>query len=79
MDWENRRDLLKLERDWNSYGARPIEPAAMKGVERLMALLRSVHPQVTPTNSGGLQVEWHEQGIDCEIEIGADGSVQPFE
>jgi len=26
-------------------------------------------PSIVPTNSGGIQLEWHRNGVDLEIEV----------
>ena len=35
-------------------------------------------PSVVPTYEGGLQVEWHRNGVDLEIEISPDGNAEYF-
>lgn len=85
-DWLSRieeafQSLLTLPENWDSYGARMIEPRA---VQAAIALLRSIvqrgtpQPAVVPTNRGGIQIEWHTCGIDLEIEIMAPGEVRVF-
>lgn len=44
-----------------------VRPAVRALLEHLPP--RGAPPQVVPTNSGGIQLEWHEQGVDLEIEI----------
>ena len=60
-----------LPRDWNSDNPRQIEP---KSIEKILAVLLTIldsdstPPAVVPTTRGGVQVEWHQNGIDLEIE-----------
>ncbi len=35
-------------------------------------------PSVVPTHEGGVQVEWHRNGVDLEIEISPDGNAEYF-
>ncbi len=64
-------ELLWLKRDWDSYGARPIEPrnvvAMLEFLVRVMAN-DTPAPSVVPTSRGSVQVEWHMGGVDVEIE-----------
>ena len=68
--------LLHLTEDWDSHGANPL---AIKSIENLIILLPQgipwdvPAPSVVPTVSGGIQLEWHRQGIDLEIEIPPSG------
>jgi len=73
--------LLALEPNWDSYGAPPIDPDRLfYGLNLLTSLLPSgtPAPAVVPTNSGGVQFEWHTQGIDLELEVIAVGKVNLF-
>jgi hypothetical protein len=66
------REFLTLPANWNSYGARTIQPDV---VDATIQLLRRVaqpnmpQPIVVPTVRGGVQLEWHMRGIDLEIEL----------
>ncbi|HEX5483393.1 MAG TPA: hypothetical protein VFZ08_12280 [Terriglobia bacterium] len=74
-------DLMDLRPNWDSYGAGPIEGRA---VERAVPLLfqlmtdDSPSPSTIPTSMGGIQLEWHQQGIDLEITIPPIGLVTAF-
>jgi len=73
--------LLSLPRDWNSDNPRRIEP---KSIEKILALLLTIldsdstPPAVVPTTRGGVQVEWHQNGIDLEIEALSSGKLEFF-
>jgi len=68
-------DLLTLPHDWNSYGAGAIDP---KIVLYAMTFINGLlvpgipAPRVVPLSSGGLQLEWHRQGVDLEIVFDRD-------
>jgi hypothetical protein len=71
-------NVLDLEENWDGYGGRPVRPAAVRAALDLLKgemRYRSAPPAVVPTSSGGIQLEWHERGIDFEIEVDPDGGV----
>jgi hypothetical protein len=69
-------ELLALPAGWNSYAAAPIAPEA---TQRALALLDAAMPfngqlpSLVPLSSGGVQIEWHVNGLDIEIEVPAPG------
>lgn len=64
---EDRLDgFLKLNFDWNGYGAEPISGIATATAKNLA---------VFPTPRGGVQFELHAGDSDVEIEIDAKGQV----
>jgi len=74
-------DLLGLQAGWNSYSAKPIEPRnAIRAVQLLFELLGSVTPQpiVVPTPRGGIQLEWHTQGVNIEVYINSPTDISFF-
>jgi hypothetical protein len=69
--------LLLLPFDWNRRGAPPIEPTAIRAaIDALWSFMadRSSIPQWTPTRTGGVQLDWHENGIDLEMEFPPDAA-----
>jgi hypothetical protein len=73
--------LLLLPHGWDRQGALPIDSSsiqsAMESLSSIMSSNSSV-PQWTPTQRSGVQLDWHENGVDVEIafEPGAvDGHV----
>jgi hypothetical protein len=79
MTEEAIESLLTLPENWDSYGARAIESRAVRAaIELLRSIVQLDTPQpvVVPTNQGGIQIEWHTQGIDLEIEITAEREVR---
>ena len=64
--------LFRLERNWDSYGALPLNEKTVKSaLEVLFSVMNYISPapSVVPTVTGGLQFEWHTGGIDLEIAI----------
>jgi hypothetical protein len=72
-------DLLTLPPNWNSYQAGTIDSQivhdAMNFINGVLGPT-SPAPRVVPLSSGGLQLEWHRQGIDLEVVF--DRGEQPF-
>ena len=71
----------ELEENWDSYGARPIDPrCAETTTNLLLSVLDSgtPKPSVVPTSRGGIQLEWHRAGVDLEIEIESPDRVNVF-
>jgi hypothetical protein len=66
-----------LKADWDSYGALPIDPRAIECARRLLAVM-SHEPQMVPTTRGGVQFEWHRDGIDVELDIPPEGAALFF-
>jgi hypothetical protein len=72
-------DLLALPPNWDSYGAGAID---LKVVHDAMNVINgllgptSPAPRVVPLSSGGLQLEWHRQGVDLEVVF--DQDEEPF-
>jgi hypothetical protein len=65
-------ELGRLEENWDSYGARRIDPHCIEAAANLLRAVMNAAtpmPSVVPTNRGGIQLEWHRGGIDLEIEI----------
>jgi hypothetical protein len=70
--------LISLRPNWDSYGARPIDPnAVIFALEFLRTSLPhdGKAPQIVPTSTGGLQLEWHANGVDLEVEVDPSGDV----
>jgi hypothetical protein len=80
-----KRDLAKrlaefmtLPEDWDSHGAPQLSFeiffAALKNLESMMTP-ETLLPDVVPTVRGGIQIEWHDRGIDVEVEVEPDKPV----
>ena len=64
--------LTELKQGWDSYGAPPIRWDA--GLFALIILHNTMLPgtplpQIVPTSVGGIQLEWHERGVDLELHV----------
>jgi hypothetical protein len=74
-------ELRRLPAGWDGHGGNPISRTV---VDYACALLpRLVRPGVpppfiAPIPSGGLQLEWHRNGWDLEIEISGPGRVYAY-
>jgi len=56
-----------LKENWDTYGAEPIHPEAIKlalGIDKVLNDFCAV-----PTSDGGVQLEKHSKRFDIEIEI----------
>lgn len=74
-------ELLQLEPDWDSYGARRVEPRTIPyGLDLLKYSMREATPTplVVPAPRGGLQFEWHTGGMDLEVEVLPDGRLSYY-
>src|SRR5436190_7523309 len=70
--------LFDLRDGWDGGSARALNLQAVDvGLHVLSQLLQpwSPAPAVVPTAAGGLQFEWHDQGIDLEIGVDPSGHV----
>ncbi len=68
---ESLARLLQLEANWDSYGAPPInahEAAGLLGLLNDVMRRSTPAPAIVPTSRGGVQAEWHRNGVDLEIE-----------
>ena len=64
--------LGDLKENWDSYGARRIDPfCAMAAVDLILSVMGAdvPIPAVVPTSRGGVQLEWHCGGMDLEIVV----------
>jgi hypothetical protein len=64
--------LAQLPAGWDSYGAPMVRrDAGHFALEILDGVMRSMTPppQIVPSATGGVQLEWHEKGIDLEIHV----------
>lgn len=69
---ENLGRLLAMPRNWDTYGAKRVDPACVvSAFETALAVMQdeTPSPSVVPTSEGGVQLEWHIRDIDLEIEF----------
>jgi len=75
---EQLRELSRLERNWNSYGADPIAASAISHAANLIAVMAergSTEPWVVPLPDGGVQVEWQGGAGRLDVEVAPDGAL----
>ncbi len=68
--------ISKLPQNWDGYGASQVSSHAITKALRLIHWLverQAPRPHVVPTTAGGIQIEWHQNQVDAEIDIAADG------
>jgi len=69
---DRMRELVMLPVGWDGHDGRPVEiDVAVFAVQFLWQTLEpdSPAPQIVPLSYGGVQLEWHEQGMDLEVEV----------
>jgi hypothetical protein len=74
---QDPKELLKLERGWDSYDGKPVDPQTLEKAEEFAGLVKhllSCDPWYVPTNGGEVQVEWHCDGWDVEIFVSRRGA-----
>jgi len=67
-------ELRGLPVGWDGHGGKPLDGAVADFTLHL--LIKAMPsgtplPQLVPLSHGGVQLEWHDDGIDLEIEIEA--------
>jgi len=55
--------------DWDTYGADPLDDRAIEAAKRFL----SHGPAIVPLNDGGIQLEWHIDDLDLELEFDKSG------
>jgi hypothetical protein len=64
--------LLGLPENWDGHGGKQIRVENVQFAYHFLA--QTLHPntpapQIVPLSHGGLQLEWHQKGIDLEVEV----------
>ena len=75
---EKLNELVELPENWDGHNGAQIErDIAGFALSLLLQTLKSdaPSPQIVPLNNGGLQMEWHQNGIDLEVEVEAPNRV----
>lgn len=68
--------IATLPENWDSYGALPVSGEAITSSLVVLSHLISYalpRPQVGPTVRGGVEFEWHKDGVDLEIQTEISG------
>jgi hypothetical protein len=74
---QSLKRLVELPANWDFQGATPVSIEAVASVIHLLnrVMLRTtIPPTLVPGRDGSLQLEWHDRGIDLEVEIKGDGT-----
>ncbi|MGH9839320.1 MAG: hypothetical protein ACREEM_11110 [Blastocatellia bacterium] len=72
-------ELKQLPENWDSYGSRTIQQAAIEQAGNLLARLSKLdlpRPQIFPVPGGGIQFEFRQDRRELELEILPDGSIE---
>ena len=67
-------EFTTMPEGWDSYGGKAVKwDAGMFALNVLTQVMlpRTPLPQLVPSSDGGVQIEWHEKGIDLEVHITA--------
>ncbi len=68
------KEFTQYPTGWDSYDAPPLSTdTANFALSVLNSIMKSQTPlpQVAPSSAGGIQLEWHEKGVDLELHITA--------
>ena len=76
-DWltkveERLIQLLQLPAGWDGYQSQRVSPLTARFVTNILGSVMSSHtpaPSIVPVSGGGLQVEWHRNGLDIELYV----------
>jgi len=72
------KELMKLEPGWDGHDGKPVDSDVANFAAKFLRETLEPDgpvPQVVPLSYGGLQFEWHEKGIDLEIEVEAPNRI----
>lgn len=70
-------ELYNLKPDWGGYGETAPFPESIRAIKRILQVL-STPPSICPTYNGGVQAEWHIDGLDIEIEYDVEQGVETW-
>lgn len=69
--------IMRLPENWDSYGAKVVNvDSIFSTIQLLVAVMKQETPMpyILPTPMGGVQLEWHQFGIDLEAEVLPSGN-----
>ncbi len=67
--------LARLQVDWDSYGAKPVESSRSAQAYDLLQHIMdddTPAPILVPTSSGSIQIEWHTLGVELDVSLLSD-------
>jgi len=78
-------EIYKLEKNWDGYEGKSIEPKLVKKAERYISyiyniidefhLTKSIPPFICPTSEGMILFEWDNKNKHLEVEFGTEESI----
>ncbi len=78
---ENVQRLLWYEKDWDSHGARPLNQTVVQEAFSILSRIMTDEypvPRLSPTPSGGIQMEWRIPKVLLQIEVESDGIISAY-
>jgi hypothetical protein len=77
--WERDIDAtlcryVELPSNWDSYGGKPLREDTKRFALQILSSVmneRTPVPSLVPVSTGGVQCEWHQNGLDIELYIEA--------
>jgi hypothetical protein len=77
------QEIARLQRNWNSYGAPPIDVESLTRTIDVMNDVMMEHdrlnPQIVPTNNGGIQISFESGPEVLEIIVTRTDSIASYE
>lgn len=73
------KELAALPVNWDGYGSNSIEQAVIEIAQNLLsdfAKLNMPEPKILPVPGGGIQLEWDNAGVELEVEILTDETIE---
>ena len=73
--------LAYLPPDWNGEGSLPVSRDVLSRSLVLLAAIAPADtpiPSIVPATDGGIQIDWHESGLDIEISLPANEDATYF-
>lgn len=69
-------DLAEFQADWNSYGALPLNASVVEPAIYLIVATFPIcmQPEISLNPSGGLNLFWHRDAKELEVDLYPDGS-----
>jgi hypothetical protein len=75
-------ELIRLPIGWDGHAGRPADRDIVEFAASVLASLmlpRVPVPAIMPLSYGGIQIEWHRNGWDIEIEISAPNQMHIYQ
>jgi hypothetical protein len=83
--WDNLNEHIiefgTLQHGWDSYSARPISVGSIVNTLYFISVIRKLNvrcPVAVPTVTGGIQLEWHINNTDLELNFDEKGGIEGY-